>query len=168
MNAFVSVEPGCLWLFGVLARQSTKDFQLLNSPLDFFRSFFNSSLYRWHRTRAGITLFSWLGCSGSPQKEMSNQCRWNEMKERIDTIVASLYIFSQCDDRWQPWYQVCMFVYCSSAKWPGTGTNRKRPCPQTNEQHYSNGAFVVSAVVWTLLSQAALLDAPFQSMHVGK
>lgn len=41
---------------------------------------------------------------------------------------------------------VCVFVYCCSAKWPGTDANRKRPCPPTNEQHYSNGVFVVSVL----------------------
>lgn len=38
---------------------------------------------------------------------------------------------------------VCVFVYRSGAKWPGTGGNRKRARPPTNERRYSNGVFVV-------------------------
>lgn len=91
---------------------------------------------------AGITLFYWLGRCDSPQEEMYNHGRWNERKNR-HICLRTFSLRAVMDDR--PGVE-CVFVFCRGAKWPGMGANRKRACPQTNEQHYSNAVFVVSAV----------------------
>lgn len=113
-----------------------------------FSDLSSMALFRWHSVqyvRAGITLFSLRDCCDAPREEMSNHGGWNKTTERR-ICLGQLVPFSRRSDGWQPWCWVCVFVYRSGAKWPGTGANRKRPCPPTNEQHYSNGVFVVSAL----------------------
>ena len=141
------------------------------------------ALFRWHHVQyesAGITLFSLGGCCDAPPEEMSNHCGGNKKAERR-ICLGQLVPFSQRGDGWQPWCWVCVFVYRSGAKWPGTGANRIRPCPPTNEKHYSNGVFVVSAVrcsphaavtgsiAWCTTSSfwCSISLSPIE-MHVGK
>lgn len=145
---FVSGESGCSLLFSALHSQGV-DKGLPTAQVSTGFSYLSSvALFRWHHVqyeKAGITLFSVRGCCDAPWKKMSNHCAGNKKTERR-ICLGRLIPFSQCSDGWQPWCWVCVFVYLSGAKLPGTGANRKRPCPPTNEQHYSNGVFVVSAL----------------------
>lgn len=72
----------------------------------------------------------------------------DEMEERKKkhrhVCLRTFSLGAVMDERARCRVCVCLSPRCKVTG--GTGANRKRACPQTNEQHYSNGVFVVSAV----------------------
>lgn len=136
--------PGCLWLFGAPAPQPTKDFQLLKPLLDFqiFLQWLSLQMAPCNLWALASLYSTGLGAVILHKRKCIIMA--DEMKGKNRHICLRTFsLGAVMDDR--PSVE-CVFVFCRGAKWPGTGANRKRACPQTNEQHYSNGVFVVSAV----------------------
>lgn len=122
-----------------------------------FSDLCSTTLFRWRRVRHERELAPLYSlCADAvmlgERKRLIISDEKEEKKKKKKTTpercicLGRLVLLSCRRDGWQPWCWVCVFVYRSGAKWPGTGANRRRPCPPTNEQHYSNGVFVVSAL----------------------
>lgn len=164
MSAFVSGESGGSLSFWMLILELIKDFQQLMSPLHF------QIFLQWllsdgamYSMRELASLYS-LCVDAVMLHERKCLIIVDEIKkkQRDASVLGSSYLSLSAvmDDNLGVG---CVFVYRSGAKWPGTGANRKRPCPLTNEQHYSDGVFVVSALCCSphsAVTGSAAADAP--------